>query len=85
MIQRGFGRGIETAFIDGRSGAAWGTSEYSTIDTALLVCGALFAGRYFADEPEIARLAQELYDSVDWARALADPRGRSWPSAMSSD
>ena len=60
-------------FIDGRSGAAWGTSEYSTIDTALLVCGALFAGRYFADEPEIARLAQELYDSVDWARALADP------------
>ena len=64
-------------FIDGRSGATWGASEYSTIDTALLVTGALFAGHYFSTEPAIAALAEQLFASVDWVRALADPQAGS--------
>ncbi|GAB2574975.1 hypothetical protein [Gracilibacillus alcaliphilus] len=48
-------------------------SEFSTIDTSLLVTGALFAGRYFQDkEPEIAVLAQQLLNEIDWSIIVAD-------------
>lgn len=39
-------------------------SEVSNIDTAILLCGALFAGQYFGGEVMIE--AQKLYDRVDW-------------------
>lgn len=54
-------------------GRAW-NSEYSTIDTALLVRGALFAANYFCDNPVIRELAWDLYASVDWERAIANPQ-----------
>ncbi|MBN1559534.1 T9SS type A sorting domain-containing protein [candidate division KSB1 bacterium] len=53
------------------TGAREWNSEYSSIDTAILICGALFCKSYFADA-EIARLADALYLSVDWNAATAD-------------
>lgn len=40
-------------------------SELSSIDTALLLAGALAAGEYFADS-DVQMLAEQLYSSVDW-------------------
>jgi hypothetical protein len=52
-------------FLDMRSGRrVWG-SEASSIDTALLLAGALLAAQYFKGT-EIQRLAEELYNRVDW-------------------
>jgi hypothetical protein len=42
---------------------AW-KSEYSTIDTTLLLAGAITAGQYFGGE--VLRLAEELEARVDW-------------------
>lgn len=44
-------------------------SELSSIDTALFLTGALFAGEYFKGT-EVARLAQEIYERVDWTWML---------------
>ncbi len=48
-------------------------SEFSTIDTTLLVTGALFAGKHFAEkEPKIMEMAEELLSSIDWNIVVAD-------------
>lgn len=39
-------------------------SEISCIDTAIFICGALFAGQYFGGE--VQTLAQTLYEDVNW-------------------
>lgn len=52
-------------FLDARSGRRVWASEASSIDTALLLAGALLAGQYFKGT-EIPRLAQDLYERVDW-------------------
>ncbi|NWF68474.1 MAG: hypothetical protein HXY40_05260 [Chloroflexi bacterium] len=52
-------------FIDMQSGERMWASELSSIDTALLIAGALSAGQYFAGT-EVAQLAQQLYENVDW-------------------
>lgn len=58
-------------FFDGRTGAAWPRSEISTIDTAILVAGALFAARQIGHEyPDIAERATKLLHSVDWRLAI---------------
>ena len=44
----------------------------STVDTSILVAGVLFAKEYFKDVPEVARLADKLYHSIDWEKAIAD-------------
>jgi hypothetical protein len=54
-------------FIDVKTGR--GKSEYSTIDTAILVSGALMARNTFADAA-IRREADELWNSIDWAAAV---------------
>ncbi|MBN1466481.1 T9SS type A sorting domain-containing protein [candidate division KSB1 bacterium] len=54
-----------------KTGAREWNSEYSSIDTAILICGALFCKSYFSDA-EIARLADALYLSMDWNAATAD-------------
>ncbi len=65
--------GFLAHFIDVNTGARrWG-SENSTIDTALLVSGALFARQYFTGNQEIARLAAKLYRSIHWEAAIANP------------
>lgn len=52
-------------FLDMGSGARVWNSELSSIDTALFLAGALFAGEYFKGT-EVEMLAKEIYDRVDW-------------------
>lgn len=58
--------GFFSHFNDVETGAAWHGSEISSIDTALLLCGVLFARAYFHSDPEIVRLATGIYNRVDW-------------------
>jgi hypothetical protein len=57
-------------FLGLRSGTRLGQTEISTIDTALLLGGILFAQSWFdhnhPEEEEIRRLAQSIYDAVEW-------------------
>jgi len=52
-------------FLNMDTGARYGTSEVSSIDTALFLAGALFAGQYFKGT-EIETIADELYRAADW-------------------
>ena len=64
--------GFFAHFIHIETGENW-NSEFSTIDTALLVTGALFAGEHFKDTaPEIKQMAQQLLMEIDW-RVIAAP------------
>lgn len=49
-----------------RNGDRQWNSEISSIDTAFLLAGALTAGSYFQDDPEIPRLARLIYERVDF-------------------
>jgi len=64
-------------FLDGATGGPWPEpgNEISTIDTAILVTGALRAREHFGPDSAIGRLAEELYEGVDWPAAL-DPERR---------
>jgi len=57
-------------FLDMKTGERFETVELSTIDTALLVAGALFAQSYFdretPAETQIRRDAETLYERVEW-------------------
>jgi hypothetical protein len=61
-------------FVNFGTGKRYGDSELSTVDTALLMAGVLFVGGYFdADQPEeaeIRRIANELYQRVNWPWAI---------------
>ena len=46
------------------NGEVASNSEVSNIDTAIFLCGALFAGQYYGGE--IQKLAYEYYDEVNW-------------------
>lgn len=52
-------------FLDPKTGKRAWRSEASSIDTALLLAGALLAAQYFEGTP-IPRLVEELYERVDW-------------------
>lgn len=52
-------------FLDMRTAARTWTSELSSIDTALFLAGALFAGEYFKGT-EVEQIAKELYERVEW-------------------
>ncbi|MFA6030571.1 MAG: glucoamylase family protein [Elusimicrobiota bacterium] len=61
-------------FVDPGTGERRWNSEVSTIDTALLLAGVLTVRQCFKDDPEIVRLATELYARVDYPAMLAgDP------------
>ncbi len=51
-------------FVDLHSGQRVWKSEISSIDTALLILGALTAGQYFGGE--VAQRAEALYARIDW-------------------
>jgi hypothetical protein len=58
-------KGFFYHFLDMRTGHRAWNSEVSSIDTALFLAGALFAGEYFkGTEAEV--LAREIYERVDW-------------------
>ncbi|MFA4982504.1 MAG: glucoamylase family protein [Candidatus Omnitrophota bacterium] len=58
-------RGFFYHFLDMRTGARVWDSELSSIDTALFLAGALFAGEYFKGT-EVEKIANEIYMRVDW-------------------
>jgi len=63
-------RGWFYHFVDINTGLRAGTSELSSIDTALLLGGVLYARQYFSgsdtNEATLRILAGEIYDRVDW-------------------
>lgn len=56
-------------FVTMSDGRRYADSEVSSIDTGLFIAGALFAGQYFAGT-EVAALARQLYENVDWTWML---------------
>jgi hypothetical protein len=65
-------RGWFYHFVDTHTGERVWNSELSTIDTALLLAGVLTAQQCFADDAEMERMAQEIYERVDF-RWMLDP------------
>jgi hypothetical protein len=65
-------RGWFYHFLDMKTGLRFRTfdTELSSIDTALLLAGVLYAKEYFnatnSDEPTIRAMADSLYNRVDW-------------------
>jgi len=72
-------KGFYYHFLDMQTGVRLWRSELSTIDTALLIAGALTASRYFTantpDETELRQVVEMLYPRQSHPR-LPDP-GRS--------
>ncbi len=66
-------RGFYYHFLHMHNGLRFGTTELSTVDTALLLAGVLLVQTYFdsdsRSEREIRRLADEIYKRVDWVWA----------------
>ena len=63
--------GFYRHFIDMNSGARVWDSEFSTIDTEILVAGALFAKNYFKND-SITKYALEMWNSIQHEKAIAD-------------
>src|ERR1700682_1536512 len=70
-------KGFFYHFLDMQSGVRFEKVELSTIDTALLMAGALFSQSYFdrgdATETAIRVAAEELYGRVEWTWAQTRP------------
>jgi hypothetical protein len=61
-------------FMDARTGERRFSSEVSSVDTALLLCGVLAARERFAEDKEIRQLANKIYERVDFQWMLnGDP------------
>jgi len=52
-------------FVDMHTGRRLQRSELSSIDTAILMCGVLTCRQFFKN-PEIRRLATQIYERVNW-------------------
>ena len=63
-------KGFYYHFLDMKTGRRAWQSEVSTIDTAILILGALTAAQYFdrdtEEERELRQIANKLYQRVDW-------------------
>ncbi|HEY8540568.1 MAG TPA: glucoamylase family protein [Steroidobacteraceae bacterium] len=70
-------KGFYYHFLEMDTGHRYGTTELSTVDTALLLGGVLLAQTYFdrdtRQEREIRQLADQIYQRVDWQWAQARP------------
>lgn len=62
-------------FVDGRTGERVWNSEVSTVDTSLLVTGALVCGQYFGGD--VQRFANALYDRIEWTWARTNGGAKS--------
>ena len=79
-------RGWLTHFIDRRNGQRLWESEFSSIDTALLVAGAIVCGQYFARDIstiDISVLADDLYRRIDWWWMLTNNGAKPDKSVLS--
>lgn len=63
-------RGFFYHFVDMNTGRRMKGSELSSIDTALFIAGALAVGQYFPGT-EVATLARQLYEAIDWEWMMA--------------
>lgn len=76
--------GLFYHFVDPTTGQRFGTVELSTIDTALLLAGALFCQSYFdgatSVEDSLRAVADSLYRRADWTWASIRPPtiGHGW-------
>jgi len=59
-------RGFFYHFADINTGERVWDSEVSSVDTAILLCGILTCRRHFEAHSEIALLAYEIFNRVDW-------------------
>jgi hypothetical protein len=76
LYQASHHRGFFAHFLDMESGERIGKCEFSTIDTALCLNGAITAAAYFRDE-EIGQLAQQLLERVDWNFIVFEKDGKT--------
>lgn len=67
--------GFLAHFIDTRTAARYGDCEISSVDTAILLCGALTVGEYFGGE--VAEAAEEVYSNVNWNAFIKELGGRT--------
>jgi hypothetical protein len=71
-------KGFFYHFLDMKTGLRFRDVELSSVDTAILMMGVLFAGQYYdrddAREREIRRLADSLYARADWNHFRSDGR-----------
>ncbi|MFC3580505.1 glucoamylase family protein [Sphingomonas hylomeconis] len=67
-------KGLFYHFLDAKTGHRFGRTELSTVDTALLLGGILFAQSWYdgdhPDERRIRDLAEQIYRAVDWTFAV---------------
>lgn len=68
-------KGFFYHFVDMERGTRFEQTELSTVDTALLLGGMLFAQGYFdrPEETEIRELTDRIYERVDWRWSMARP------------
>lgn len=66
-------------FVDKSNGKRLGSSEISTIDTAILVSGAITASQYFEDEALIEK-ANTIWGNVDFTKFAIKKNGKSYIS-----
>jgi hypothetical protein len=64
-------RGWLLHFVDWNEGKRVWNSEYSTIDTALFIAGALYASEVLS-HPEISELSRAIYRRVDFPSAMTN-------------
>mgnify|MGYP001000701276 CR=1 FL=1 len=69
-------QGFFMHFVDLATGAAKPGCEYSTIDTAIFLNGAVTADAYFADQ-ELHGIFMEIYERVNWHAFIFEKNGRT--------
>lgn len=72
-------RGWFFHFVEKNTGKRVWDCELSSIDTALLIIGALVCGQYFYNS-KVQRLANALYDRIDWQWMLTN--GGKYPEKL---
>lgn len=69
-------------WMDWKTGARWGNSEYSPIDTALFIAGALYAAHALGD-PEIHAITYKLYEEMDFHALMTNDGKRPGKRTLS--
>ncbi len=66
--------GFYVHFVDIKTGQRYNKSEYSTIDTAIMLMGAIVVGEYFGEE--IKEISDELLQRTKWEWLVAERKGK---------
>jgi hypothetical protein len=68
--------GFFAHFLDFKTGSRIGKTEFSTIDTALCLCGVLTVDSFFKDE-KISEITKTIMDRINWDIFTHDYHGKS--------